>query len=125
MRKHYPECKVHPYSLEPGSTPMQLDGEDPPPYGNNDNTIYSKIAPERKRELMIEAAGKGNNRAIWMIAAGYQTGWWGFPIDKQQAMKWYRILSDSWQIDANRGDREALEVLKILDNYRNRKQKTR
>ena len=118
MKKKYPECKAHPFSLEEGFTMVRLGSYNPSQNGVPDTSIFNSIEPYRKRELLIDAAKKGNNRAIWMIAAGYQSGWWGFPVDKMQSMKWYGLLIGSWKKDAENGDAKAAEVLNFLDGLK-------
>lgn len=44
------------------------------------------------RLLLIMAARKKHQKAIWIIAYGYQSGEWGFQVDRVKSSYWNRQL---------------------------------
>lgn len=74
-------------------------------------------------DLLLQAAGSGHYRAMWMVAAGYQFGRWGFPRDEQRALLWDNRIIQKLHRDAAAGHEYAQNELAAISSYRSSKTK--
>jgi len=116
MKKNHLTCKAHPYTIGPDRKLFLLGSDAAEIDILNDNGEFKKIPDIEKRNLLLNAAGMGNRRAIWIVAVGYRSETWSFSKDKHQSMQWHDIFIKMLKKDAADGDQEAEKFLEQISS---------
>lgn len=72
----------------------------------------------KSMELLLQAAGSGHYRSMWLVSFYYRTGRGGFPRDDNRAWRWEKRITEKLHRDAKAGHAYARNELAAIQNFR-------